>query len=227
MRRPLSPLEKKIYNHGERLIFGISHDIKEDIRHRSSYIFFTKIIKNDLTALNSSTTIIDLGCGVGHGCETLSRIRNSTVLGIDNCQDAIDYAREVYFYDNISYKCLDLLQYIPVMPAYDYVVSRGVLEHIPNGLELGFSSNWKKRLMFDVPYNEPKNRNHHHLLSEIQEKDFSNIDAELFYQDLNGVIYDKNNKPVKPNMIICICTAPALPRIVNSQINFPMSAWKP
>ncbi|QTL97687.1 methyltransferase domain-containing protein [Iocasia frigidifontis] len=233
MRRPLTPTEKIIYNNGERLIFGISHDVNEDIRHRSSYIFFKRIIDNDLVYMkssnmkNNSIDIIDLGCGVGHGCETLSKIKNSTIMGVDSCQEAIKYAKDVYSGDNISYKCLDLRQYIPIIPSYDYVVSSQVLEHIPNGLELGFTSKWLKRLMLAVPYNEPKNRNPHHVLSDIREENFSGQNAELFYQDLTGIIYDKNNKPPKPNIIICICSHPALPKITDNQIDFPVPAWGP
>lgn len=233
MRKPLTPIEKIIYNNGERLIFGKSHNIKEDIRHRSSYIFFKKIIDSDLIYMTShkikinSVNIIDLGCGVGHGCKTLSKINNSIIIGVDNCRETIKYARDIYSHDNISYKCLDLCRFIPIMPSYDYVISNQVLEHIPNGLELGFSSKWSKRLMLTVPYNESKNRNSHHILSGINEAHFSDINAELFYQDLEGIIYDKNNKPSNPNIIICVCTHPSLPKTIDTQINFPVPAWKP
>ena len=113
------------------------------------------------------------------------------------------------------------------MPPYDYVVSRGVLEHIPNGLQLGFLAKWSKRLILSVPYNEPQNVNPHHVLSGVREEGFSDIDAELFYEDLNGITYDKNSKPPKPNMIICVCTHPTLPKIADTQISFPIPAWKP
>ncbi len=232
MQKPLTPLEKIIYNEGERLVFGKSHYIGEDIRHRSSYIFFKKIIETDLAFMASHNReispikIIDLGCGVGHGCETLSEIENSNVLGVDSSHEVIEYASNVYSHKNISYECLDLNQLITIMPSYDYVVSRGVLEHVPNGLKLGFLSKWSKRLILSVPYNEPEGVNPHHVLSGIREDDFSDIDAELFYEDLNGITYDKNNKPPKPNMIICVCTHPSLPKIANTQINFPVPAWK-
>ena len=233
MQKPLTPIENIIYNNGERLVFGKSHYIDEDIRHRSSYIFFKKIIENDLVYLKSGNmenkpiSIIDLGCGVGHGCETLSDIENSIILGIDSCKEAIEYADNFYARNNISYDCLDLNQFIAAMPSYDYVVSRGVLEHIPNGLKLGLLSKWSKRLILSVPYNEPKNVNPHHVLSEIREEHFSDIDTELFYEDLNGITYDKNIKHPKPNMIICVCTHPSLPKISDTRISFPIPAWKP
>jgi SAM-dependent methyltransferase len=234
MRQLLTPIEKIIYNNGERLVFGKSHYIEEDIRHRSSYVFFRKIIENDIAFMKSNRmetkppiNIIDLGCGVGHGCETLSEIENSFVYGVDSCQEAIEYARNVYSRGNISYEYQDLQKFIPIMSSYDYAVSRGVLEHIPNGLKLGLLARWSKRLILSVPYNEPQSANPHHVLSGVREEDFSGVDAEFFYEGLNGVTYDKNNKPPKPNMITCVCTHPTLPKIADSRIDFPIPAWKP
>ncbi len=233
MQKPLTPLEKIIYNNGERLVFGKSHYIGEDIRHRSSYIFFKNIIECDLAFMKSNNMeiklidILDLGCGVGHGCETLSQIECSNILGIDSCQEAIAYAGDVYPNKNITYDCFDLNEFIPSMHSYDYVVSRGVIEHIPNGIELVFLSKWTNRLIFSVPYNEPESANPHHVLSGIREEDFSDIDAELFYEDLNGITYDINNKPTRPNMIICVCSHPSLPKIADTEISFPVPAWKP
>ena len=129
MRRKITPLEEVIWNNGERLIFGVSHCIEEDIRHRSSYMFFKKIIENDLDLLQSNgieTTlvrIIDLGCGVGHGCQTLAEIRNSIVAGVDICEATLEYAQLNYVNDNIVYEHVDLVNFIPNMPEFDYVVS--------------------------------------------------------------------------------------------------------
>jgi hypothetical protein len=78
----------------------------------------------------------------------------------------------------------------------------------------------------DVPYNEPKGRNPHHLINNIDEKSFADFpEAEIFYQDLGGVVYDINKKPPSANIIICICSHPDLPRISDTILNFPLPAW--
>jgi hypothetical protein len=113
------------------------------------------------------------------------------------------------------------------MPIFDYVVSRGVFEHINGGIDLARRTRWRQRLIFDVPYKEVSVGNPHHLITGITEKDFSKFpDAELFYQDLDGVIYDKKNKPSAPNMIICIYSAKSLPK-VGQKIKFPVLSWQP
>jgi SAM-dependent methyltransferase len=229
--RRLSPIEEIIYNEGERLIPGITHDRKEHIRHRSSYEFFCRVIEGDLSKGEnkndpSPVEIIDLGCGVGHGCHRLAKIPGSRVTGVDASPECIEYAERHYGGPGITYRNEDLARFIPRMPAYDYAVSRGVFEHIPGGLALAVSARWNRRLMFDVPYDEVPGPNPHHVLTGIREEDFHGFPgAELFYQDLDGIIYDRGGKPPRPNMIVCICTKPGLP-MVGDGIPFPLPAWQ-
>ncbi len=227
--RELTPLEEAIYNNGERLIFGITHDISEDIRHRSSYIFFKNIIIQDLPFIRQNSDhikIIDLGCGIGHGCKTLSEIEHAQIVGVDSSPDSLKYAQAYYAKDNITFQLVDLIEFIPSMSKFDYVLSRGVFEQIPNGLTLALSTKWNYRLIFDVPYNEPAG-NPHHVLLGIREEDFAEFpNVELFYQDLDGIIYDVHHKPPKPNMIICVCSRDGLPKVANT-FTFPVKAWKP
>ena len=226
----LTQLEESIYNKGERLIPGVTHDIMQLILHRSSYMFFRKVIEKDFELSNkawNSINILDLGCGVGHGCYTLAALEKSNVVGTDNSNESLEYAKCNYARNNIKYQLAKLEEFIPIMPEYDYVTSRGVFEHIANGLQLAQSTKWKYRLLFDVPYDEPYGRNKHHVLYGIREEDFSEFpNAELFYQDLSGVIYDIRTKPSFPNMIICICSHPSLYK-VSELIKFPIPAWSP
>jgi len=228
----LSDLHKKLYNEGERLIPGISHDMLEVIRHKSSYDFFRSIIDDDIAtdhqlSAQESLTITDFGFGVGHGCYSLSRIRRSEILGLDVSEDCKSYAEENYSANNVRYRAVDLVDYVQDMPEFDYVVSRGVLEHIPNGLNLAYSTKWTKRLIFDVPYNEQSGPNEHHVLTGIIEEDFSEFEnVEFFYQDLKGIIYDVKNKPESPNMIICVCSKPHMKSVGNKNFRFPFPVWK-
>ncbi len=229
--RQLTPLEQAIYNDGERLIPGVTHDLAEFVRHRSSYMFFQKVIKSDLAIIGKESKpvrIADLGCGVGHGCQTLSEIPGSHVVGVDSFPESLEYAWVYYARTNIAYQLANLEEFIPVMQEYDYVVSRGVFEHIPKGLHLALSTKWRNRLLFDVPYDESQNINPHHVLNGIREEAFSGFErVELFFQDLAGVIYDTQRKPPRPNMIICVCSHPDLPKVSGRHIDFPLRAWQP
>jgi len=226
--RDLTEEERIIYNEGERLIPGITHSIEEVVRHQSSYVFFKKVIELD-RKLNRDTKqirILDLGCGVGHGCKTLSKISHSEIVGVDVSHAPIEYARRFYSARNIKYKIMGIDELVTSQEEYDYIVSRGVIEHIPNGINLVSKTRWRKRLIFDVPYEEPAGINPHHLISNINEDSFSNLqNVELFYQGTDGVTY--NSLPQeKPNMIMCVSTCSGLPPIAD-QISFPMPAWKP
>lgn len=232
-QRLLTPLEEMIYNNGERLIPGVTHDLSEVVRHRSSYEFFRLVIESDLAVTerfqNSNIVkIVDFGCGVGHGCHTLSSIRNASILGVDFSKESLEYAMCHYAGENIRYELADLNKFISEMPEYDYVVSRGVFEHIQKGIQLAMSAKWRYRLLFDVPYDEPEGVNPHHLLTGVREDNFSSFpDVELFFQDLSGTIYNIKHKPIKPNMIICVRSHPNLPKVASTSINFPLPAWEP
>jgi SAM-dependent methyltransferase len=225
--KKLTHEETIIYNEGERLIPGVTHDIAEFVRHRSSYMFFRKIIEKDLAKLSKkNVSIVDLGCGVGHGCAMMSKIKNSSILGVDSSSESLEYAKHRYAGKNIQYSREDLTVFVPNMAEHDYVVSRGVLEHVPNGINLALLSKWRMRLMFDVPYAEPSGRNLHHIIHDINEQTFAGIpDAELFYEDIDGNIYDVANKPSFPNLIMCVVSSPDLPD-VGSFMKFPHHAYK-
>jgi SAM-dependent methyltransferase len=199
----MEPIEELIYNKGERLIPGVSHNADETRRHMASYEFFKKLITEDLVNGPGCAAIVDLGCGVGFGCKILSDIPNSLIFGADNSKECIDYAQERYAGKNIVYEVADLHVFIPVMPEFDYAVSRGVFEHIKDGLELASKVNFRRLFVFDVPYDEAVG-NPHHMLTGITEESFKALgDVEIFYEDIRGNI--SKNKSVKPNMVACVC----------------------
>lgn len=228
----LTPLEAKIFNEGERLIPGVTHNVDELVRHKNSYEVWKAIIEYDIAhglVTSNPIKIADFGSGVGHGCLTLSEIPNSEVIGIDNSQDTVDYANQYYHADNIHYEVGDLASYVDQMPDVDYVVSRGVLEHIPNGLEIAKHSQWKCRLMFDVPYRE-KTGNPHHLLHFIDETAFADFErSELFYQDLKGFLFNSATKPENPlpNMIMCMSRAEGFVPVNEIFTEYPVRLWYP
>ena len=222
-------IEWKVYNKGERLIPKVTHDIGELIRHESSYSFFKKIIELDLIEIKTSNPIkiIDLGCGVGYGCCILADLPNVQIIGIDNSQEALDYAKTHYMRFNIAYEKVDIVSYISSMPEFDYVIASHVFEHLPNGLHLATLTKWRYRGLFNVPYNECSNINNHHLISHINENGLSEFwNVETFFQDLTGTIHNVNSKLSKPIAMPFICSRNKSMNIKDSDINFPVPAWK-
>lgn len=200
----LTELELRVWNQGERLIPGRTHNADEIRRHKSSYEFFRHIIINDIIKSGAkNTSILDLGFGCGFGCSILASVQGVHVTGIDIGEECMEYAAANYSRPNIEYMLADITTFLRDTGSFDYVVSRGVLEHIENGLDVVVDAKWTKRLMFDVPYAEPPGNNGHHLLTNITEKDFARWpEVEIFYEDIAGGIYSQGQKPPKPNMIM-------------------------
>jgi glycosyltransferase involved in cell wall biosynthesis/2-polyprenyl-3-methyl-5-hydroxy-6-metoxy-1,4-benzoquinol methylase len=225
----MNKLHELIYNEGERLIPYVTHDEAELIRHRSSYAFFHTVISLDLhnnqQLADNQIDIVDLGFGTGYGPALLSSIPNANITGVDISPECEIFALQYYPRRNVNYVIEDLQTYVPRMPAFDYVVSRGVLEHVPNGIKLIKDMHCKKRIMIDVPYKE-KPGNEHHVLTGITEADFEGINnCEFFYEDLQGNIYDSDNFPSDANMIMIVVSDPTMPKIKDI-LTFPIVAVK-
>lgn len=222
-------LQKVMFNNGERLIPYVSHDENELIRHRSSYAFFHSVILADLQRIegvdkvDKAITIIDLGFGTGYGCSLLSSLPFSRVTGVDIEDVCQTFAQQYYRRANVDFVIEDLAKFIPKMKFYDYAVSRGVLEHVPGGLKLIGDIKFNRRALIDVPFNEPLG-NEHHVITGITAADFSQLEnCEIFYEDIEGNIYDSSSIPANINMIMVVLSAPSEPKI-SSFMNFPIKA---
>ena len=222
----MNRLQTLIYNKGERLVPYVSHDEDELVRHRSSYAFFHAVITIDLQSnpkLDSDVSIVDLGFGTGYGCALLSSLPSSYITGVDICAECEIFARQYYLRSNVNYMIKDLTKFIPEAIPFDYAVSRGVLEHVPDGLNLIKQIKFNRRAMVDVPYNEAPG-NEYHILTGIEEDKFGDLtDYEIFYEDLEGRIFDASNKPERANMIMVVLSSPELPK-VSSLFQFPIES---
>jgi cyclopropane fatty-acyl-phospholipid synthase-like methyltransferase len=199
--------ERLIYNNGERLIPGVTHDAAEVTRHKSSYEFFKHEILSDKHN-GHPISILDLGCGVGWGCKLLSEIPNSNVLGLDIDANSIQYAQQNYSASNISYLNLSLTSPIIRDLYYDYIVSRGVFEHLDNPLPILHQLKYKRKLIFDVPYKEFAGGNSFHKWTDIYENTFRDFpEARFYFESMSGFISNQNNL-FKPNMIMVVLDSP-------------------
>lgn len=216
----------KLDHDGERLVPGISHNIEEDTRHKSTYQLYKKIIiediVKDITSIKNNINILDLGCGSGHGAFMLSEIPNSQVYAIDIDKNIIEYAKKYYFNENIHFILSSIENFINNNKIkFDYVVSRGVLEHVDEGVEIALKIKYRKRQMISVPYKElPGNTFHLHLdMDENIFKKFKN--TEFFYESIEGLTDKKVFTTYKTNMFTCVVNKKNIPP-VNSLLNFPI-----
>ncbi len=219
-----------IYNAGERLVPGKTHDRSEIVRHKSSYQLFRRIIESDILSdtrlLETGIRILDIGCGTGHGTFMLSSILGAKIVGIDPSFESIEYAKENYYADNIEYVNVDVETFVNYAPQFDYIVSRHALEHVEDGLNSALKFICSKRLMVNVPFNESEG-NVHHKVHWIKESDFGFYpNREFLYEGLDGITRLDRADENHPNSIICISSASGL-RATRELFDFPFPCWQP
>ena len=219
-----------IYNEGERLVPGETHGRDEVVRHKSSYKLFRDIIESDIlrdpSMLVTGITILDIGCGTGHGTFMLSDILGAQIVGIDPSIESVQYAKDNYGAKNIQYVNGDAESFVRDSHTFDYVVSRHALEHVVDGLNFALKVLCRKRLMVNVPFNEGDG-NVHHLVHWIKEEHFEAYpNKEFFYEGLDGVTQLTRTEDNPPNSILCVSSAPEL-KPVRELFDFPIVEWKP
>ena len=215
----------EIYNEGERLIPFLSHDDNETIRHLSSHIFFKQIIINDMKSKKlRNLSVLDLGFGTGYASFVYASIDGvASVKSIDVSEDSLEWARDNYYNEKINYEICDAKKFIKKSKPFSYILTRHVLEHIEDGLNVVKEENFNNRLCINVPFNEKKG-NPYHILTGIQQSDFPKFEnVEFFYEDLHGNTYDKIPDGIFINSIICIASKRGMPK-VKDYFTFPVKA---
>lgn len=106
-------------NTGERFLDNNFFSKETKAHHIARY---NLVIDN----LHRTENVLDVGCGSGYGSYLLSQ-KSGSVLGIDICEDAIQYANSKYKNKNLTYSSKD----INVLEAkFDIITCFEVIEHI-------------------------------------------------------------------------------------------------
>ncbi len=216
MRRIKDP-EVIIYDDGNRLIPHVTHDRNEFVRHRNRYRFFRNVIAKDCRSSflsregQSRVTVLDLGCGVGYGCEIMSSLPNSLILGVDISPESIQYASSHYSEPNIRYRVAEIFKFVDGMQEYDYIVCCHVLEHILDGFSILPKLKFRRKALIATPYGEPPGSNRHHCISNITEDRYAFFgNKSFYYDDTHGRVYTR--KIADSVSLICVATNEASSR---------------
>lgn len=108
--------------------------------HLTRYLFALQFVKDKI--------VLDAGCGVGYGSFLLSKYGQAKkVIGIDNSQDAIEYAKDKYKLKNISYLVDDVESLTSLKDkTFDTIIGFEIIEHLENQKNFLFQI---KRLLKD------------------------------------------------------------------------------
>lgn len=83
-----------------------------------------------LDNIDKGSNVLDIGCGIGALAFDLSKKANK-VVAIDINKKSLDFARNKYMKDNITYVNADATNY-KFEEKFDYIVLSSVLEHFQN-----------------------------------------------------------------------------------------------
>jgi ubiquinone/menaquinone biosynthesis C-methylase UbiE len=87
------------------------------------------LIRYDFVTGNPDYTVLDIGCGSGHGSNTLST-KFKTVHGVDIAEEAITYAKEYWQQPNIHFSLGNSMDIPFPENTFDVVVAFEVFEHL-------------------------------------------------------------------------------------------------
>ncbi len=89
-------------------------------------------------ALNHShdLAVADIACGLGYGCRILKEGGAKTVLGIDSCREAIDYAQLNHQPTGVTFEVAEATRTSLANSSIDMVTSFETIEHIKNTTDL-------------------------------------------------------------------------------------------
>lgn len=76
--------------------------------------------------------ILDIGCGTGYGTAYFSDYFSCNIIGIDNSNKAINYAKNQYNVNHLIFQTMDALNLKIPSKSVDAVISFEVIEHVNN-----------------------------------------------------------------------------------------------
>jgi len=100
---------------------------------RANYVFYAHLSLYQLAVahLPANARVLDAGCGTGFGAHLLREKGAAEVIGVDGSEVAIEFCREHFQRDGVSFMVADLGEPLPFESAsFDFIFSSNTMEHI-------------------------------------------------------------------------------------------------
>ena len=82
--------------------------------------------------INSNTSVLEIGCGIGVLTYLLSRkIKNGVIESMDLSEKSVDYAKKHIKQKNVSFTASNIFDFTPKTTEFDFVTLFDVIEHVP------------------------------------------------------------------------------------------------
>ncbi len=131
--------------------------------------------------------VLDIACGTGYGSQILAKAGAKTTIGVDICEETIEYACNHYLSPNIEFLCADAEQYTESKP-FDIICSFETIEHLhdperflQNLYQLLVPQGY---LILSVPLGETRHIDPYHLHKFSQQSICSLVEAAGFFIEL-------------------------------------------
>lgn len=131
--------------------------------------------------------VLDIACGTGYGSQILAKAGAMTTIGVDVCEETIEYACNHYLSANVEFICADAEQYTESQP-FEVICSFETIEHLYNPER--FLQNVYQLLVpqgyliLSVPLGETRHIDPYHLHKFSQQSICSLVEAAGFVIEL-------------------------------------------
>ena len=142
--------------------------------------------------------ILEVGCSSGYGIQFLPN--DIWYVGVDYDKKIIECATTQGWRNNTLYVHANINEL--KLQQHDTIIAFEVIEHLDNGLEIVEKlKKHCKRLLFSVPYKEPKGFwGEHHKLHNLDQSDFPNFEHQFI--NANGYVTNYPD-PETFNLMLC------------------------
>ena len=96
--------------------------------HRARYRFASSYIAGQMIA--------DIACGLGYGCRIMKENGAKTILGMDICVEAVEYAQSIHGSAGVRFVAADATKIPLSASSVDTVTSFETIEHVSNTVGL-------------------------------------------------------------------------------------------
>ncbi len=106
----------------------VNYQTRSGINERI-YTLYKKMLSLNL---NSSSNVLELGCGIGVMTRLLSNtVKHGYIEAVDLSDKSIELAKSAVKKNNIFFFTGDVVYYVPKKKKYDFITLFDVIEHIP------------------------------------------------------------------------------------------------
>ena len=106
--------------------------LKERENENTPFNLQVKPIVLDFIGNIEGKSFLDLGCGLGHFSKDLSKLGAKSIVGIDNSEKEILYAKQNNKSENIEYQLLNAENIETLGLKFDIIISNIVIDYIEN-----------------------------------------------------------------------------------------------